>query len=108
MWPRSKLTNGQRTDPDEGACGRSVAARALKRGGHLQVATFGQVKGTCEVHSKKGPVVRSTVVRPSPAEIAFSVATVDVGAMIDSQDCDGYCLIVDLVDHSVRSPTSCP
>jgi hypothetical protein len=36
------------------------------------------------------------------------VATVDVGAMIDSQDCDGYCLIVDLVDHSVRSPTSCP
>ncbi len=60
------------------------------------------------VRSKKGPVVRSTVVRPSPAEIAFSVATVDVGAMIDSQDCDGYCLIVDLVDHSVRSPTSCP
>jgi hypothetical protein len=32
------------------------------------------------------PVVRSK----DPAELVFSVATVDVGAMIDAQDFDGH------------------
>jgi hypothetical protein len=40
--------------------------------------------------------------------LVLSAATVDVGAMINAQNVHGYCVVVDLVDHTVGSTSGCP